>query len=129
MVKKVLIVDDYPLDVELTRRVLLGCRDELEVVTVCDGEEALRELSNEHDFDAVLLDLCLPKLDGFEVLKELSSKPFLSDLPIIVLSSSRSASDRVRTRMLGAAQFVEKALDYSEFKASLTKSLALHGFC
>ena len=128
MVKKALIVDDLPLDVELTRRVLQACADAHEVVVVSDGEEALRELNKAHDFDVVLLDLKLPKVDGFEVLKEISSKPFLSDVPVIVLSSSRDEADRVRTRMLGAGEFVEKAIDYAVFKADLTRALTQYGF-
>ena len=128
MVKKALIVDDLPLDVALTRRVLQGCAVEHDVVVVSDGEEALRELHRAHDFDLVLLDLKLPKVDGFEVLKEISSKPFLSDVPVIVLSSSRDEVDRVRTRMLGAGDFVEKAIDYGVFKADLTRALAQFGF-
>jgi CheY-like chemotaxis protein len=128
MVKKALIVDDLPFDVELTRRVLQSCADAHEVVVVADGEEALRELSRAQDFDIVLLDLKLPKIDGFEVLKEISSKPFLSDIPIIVLSSSHSETDRVRTRMLGAGDFVEKTIDYSEFKTNLTRALTQFGF-
>ena len=128
MVKKALIVDDLPFDVELTRRVLQSCVIDHEVVVVADGEEALRELNQAHDFDIVLLDLKLPKVDGFEVLKEISSKPFLSDLPIIVLSSSHHEADRVRTRMLGAGEFVEKAVDYSVFKANLTRALTQYGF-
>lgn len=128
MVKKALIVDDFPFDVELTRRVLQSCAADHDVVVVSDGAEALRELSRAHDFDLVLLDLRLPKVDGFEVLKEISSKPFLSDVPVIVLSSSRDERDRVRTRMLGAGDFVEKALDYKVFKADLTRALAQCGF-
>lgn len=128
MVKKALIVDDLPFDVELTRRVLQACADEHEIVVVSDGEEALRELNKSHDFDVVLLDLKLPKVDGFEVLKEISSKPFLSDIPVIVLSSSRNEADRVRTRMLGAGEFVEKAIDYSVFEANLTRALTQSGF-
>lgn len=128
MVKKALIVDDLPFDVELTRRVLQACADAHEVVVVSDGEEALRELNKAHDFDVVLLDLKLPKVDGFEVLKEISSKPFLSDVPVIVLSSSRDEADRVRTRMLGAGEFVEKAIDYAVFKADLTRALTQYGF-
>lgn len=128
MVKKALIVDDFPFDVELTRRVLQSCSSEHEVVVVADGEEALRELNKAHDFDVVLLDLMLPKVDGFEVLKEISSKPFLSDIPIIILSSSHNEADRVRTRMLGAGEFVEKAIDYSVFKADLTRALTHFGF-
>lgn len=128
MVKKALIVDDFPFDVELTRRVLTSCSAEHEVVVVSDGEEALRELHKERDFDVVLLDLNLPKVDGFEVLKEISSKPFLSDIPVIVLSSSRNDGDRVRTRMLGAGDYVEKAIDYAVFKTNLTRALSQFGF-
>lgn len=128
MVKKALIVDDFPFDAELTRRVLQSCAQEHEIVVVSDGEEALRELNKEPDFDVVLLDLKLPKVDGFEVLKEISSKPFLSDIPVIVLSSSRNEADRMRTRVLGAGDFVEKAIDYSVFKADLTRALAQFGF-
>lgn len=128
MVKKALIVDDFPLDAELTRRVLQSCTEDHEIVVVSDGEEALRELNREQDFDVVLLDLKLPKVDGFEVLKEISSKPFLSDIPVIVLSSTRNDADRMRTRVLGAGDFVEKAIDYSVFKADLTRALAQFGF-
>ena len=128
MVKKALIVDDFPFDVELTRRVLQSCANDHEVVVVSDGEDALRELNRTHDFDLVLLDLKLPKVDGFEVLKEISSKPFLSDVPVIVLSSSRNEADRVRTRVLGACEFVEKAIDYAVFRDDLTRTLARFGF-
>jgi len=128
MVKKALIVDDLPFDVELTRRVLQSCTADHEVVVVADGEEALRELNKSPDFDVVLLDLKLPKVDGFEVLKEISSKPALSDIPVIVLSNSHSETDRVRTRMLGAGDFVEKAIDYAVFKANLVRALTQFGF-
>jgi CheY-like chemotaxis protein len=128
MVKRALIVDDFPFDVELTRRVLESCTVDHEVVVVADGEEALRELHKAQDFDVVLLDLKLPKVDGFEVLKEISSKPFLSDIPVIVLSSSRNEADRVRTRVLGAGEFVEKAIDYAVFKANLMRALTQFGF-
>jgi CheY-like chemotaxis protein len=128
MVKKALIVDDFPLDVELTRRVLQSCANDHEVVVVSDGEDALRELNRTHDFDLVLLDLKLPKVDGFEVLKEISSKPFLSGVPVIVLSSSRNEADRVRTRVLGACEFVEKAIDYAVFRDDLARTLARFGF-
>jgi CheY-like chemotaxis protein len=127
MVKKALIVDDFPFDVELTRRVLQSRTRAREIVVVSDGEEALRELNKERSFDVVLLDLKLPKVDGFEVLKEISSKPFLSDIPVIVLSSSRNEADRMRTRVLGAGDFVEKAIDYLVFEADLTRALAQFG--
>lgn len=129
MVKKALIVDDLPFDAELTRRVLESCKPAHDIVIVSDGEEALRELEKGHDFDVVLLDLKLPKIDGFEVLKELSSKPFLSEIPVVVLSNSRSEADRMRSRMLGASEFVEKVLDFADFQTTLTRTLARHGLC
>ena len=129
MVKKALIVDDMPLDVELTRRVLRSCGEQHQIVVASDGEEALRELNRAQDFDVVLLDLKLPKIDGFEVLKEISSKPFMSDIPVIVLSNTRNETDRMRSRMLGACEFVEKAMDYAEFDANLRRTLAQYGFC
>jgi CheY-like chemotaxis protein len=126
-VKKALIVDDTPLDVELTRRVLEGCDYDFDITVVSDGAEALHALKA-HEFDIILLDLRLPKVDGFEVLKEISSKPFLSDIPVVVLSSSGNNSDRVRTRAMGAREFVEKSLDYSVFKTNLTHALIQDGF-
>lgn len=129
MVKKALIVDDMPLDVELTRRVLRSCGEQHEIVVASDGEQALRELGRTQDFDVVLLDLKLPKLDGFEVLKEISSKPSMSGIPVIVLSNTRNETERMRSRMLGACEFVEKAMDYAEFDANLRRTLAQYGFC
>jgi CheY-like chemotaxis protein len=128
MPKRALIVDDFPFDVELTRLVLQSCNDQFDIVVVADGEEALQHLHQAHDFDVVLLDLKLPKIDGFEVLKEISRTPFLSDVPIIVMSSTRDQTDRVRSRAMGAHEFVEKCLDYSMFKVNLTRSLSQHGF-
>jgi DNA-binding response OmpR family regulator len=61
-------------------------------------------------------------------LEFISSKPFLSDIPVIVLSSSRNEAERMRTRVLGAGDFVEKAIDYSVFEADLTRALAQFGF-
>jgi CheY-like chemotaxis protein len=128
MCKKALIVDDLPFDAELTQLVLQGCADRFETIVVSDGEEALRELNRGCDFDLILLDLKLPKVDGFEVLKTISSKPFLSDVPVIVMSSTRDQSDRVRARAMGAREFVEKCIDYAAFKAELTRALDQNGF-
>lgn len=129
MVKKALIVDDFPLDAESTRRVLEACDEVPEIVVVSDGAEALCELGRTHDYDVVLLDLRLPKIDGFEVLKELSSKPFLSDVPIIVVSSNRDDYDRTRVLMMGVRDFVEKTIDYSVFREGLSRTLTQNNLC
>lgn len=129
MVKRALIVDDFPLDAELTRRVLETCNEVPEIVIVSDGAEALHELERSPDYDIILLDLRLPKVDGFEVLKALASKPFLSDIPIVVVSSNQNDYDRTRVLMMGAKDFVEKRIDYSVFRLELSRKLAKHYLC
>lgn len=129
MKKRALIVDDFPLDAELTKRVLETCSDIPDIVIVGDGADALSELERRHDYDVILLDLRLPKIDGFEVLKALSSKPFLSDIPIIVLSSNGNDYDRTRVLMMGAKDFVEKTIDYSQFRDELFRKLARNRLC
>lgn len=129
MNKRVLIVDDFPLDAELTRRVLEACKDIPEIVIVADGAEALSELERRHDYAVILLDLRLPKVDGFEVLKQLSSKAFLSDIPIIVVSGNRNDYDRMRVLVMGATDFVEKTIDYAQFRDELFRTLARNRLC
>lgn len=129
MVKRALIVDDFPLDAELTRRVLETCNEVPEIVIASDGEEALHELEKTPNFDVILLDLRLPKVDGFDVLKTISSKPSLSEIPVVVVSSNQNDYDRTRVLLMGAKDFVEKSIDYSEFRLNLSRQLAKHNLC
>lgn len=128
MRKKVLLVDDQPLDVALTRQALHDCSIEHEVVTAFDGYEGLTQLSLQ-EFDVVVLDLKMPKVDGFEVLAQMRLQPLLSDAAVIVVSNSDLQIDRTRARTLGAVEYVHKALDYSQFKHDLQVALGRHGFC
>lgn len=128
MRKKVLLVDDQLFDVALTRQALQDCNIEHEVVAALDGYEGLAQLNSQR-FDVVLLDLKMPKVDGFEVLVQIRKQPSLSSAPVIVLSNSNLAIDRSRAEALGAVEFVHKALDYAEFKHDLKTALGRHGFC
>ncbi len=105
MGNKVLLVEDE-------KNVILGVRTCLDAVgynveIVEDGEEALNAVSREHP-DLILLDLLLPKLDGFEVLKALKKDPETSKIPVIVLTAKAEEEDRQRALDLGADNYMTK---------------------
>ena len=105
MGKKVLLVEDE-------KNVILGVRTCLDAVgydveIVEDGEEALNSVNREHP-DLILLDLLLPKVDGFEVLKTLKDKDDTSKIPVIVLTAKAEEEDRQRAMDLGANNYMTK---------------------
>jgi len=127
MTKHILLVDDLLLDVVLTRRALQDCEVPHRILVAGDGEEAWQQVG-EQEFDLLLLDIKMPRVDGFELLarlRERAGRP----LPAIVLSGSALAADRTRADALGAIEFVHKALDYGEFRDALRSALGRHGFC
>ena len=80
----------------------------LEVLTAADGEEALR-LARAEPLDLILLDLIMPKLQGFEVLKALKQDEATARIPVIVLSNLSQERDVARAMALGAVAFLVKA--------------------
>ncbi len=99
---EILIVDDNPGDVDLTKAALRDARILNEVHVVYDGEEALRFLRRVGNYadaprpDLVFLDLTMPKVDGFRVLSEMKADPELRRIPVIVMSSSSAEHDLAR---------------------------------
>jgi len=128
MTKKILLVDDLLFDVMLTQRAIQDCSVAHEVTTVSDGAEALQLLKTKN-FDLVLLDIRMPRVDGFEVLKHMQNTPSLSHIPVVMISGSYLEADRVRAQTLGASAYVHKSMDYADFQHSLKHTLSLHGFC
>ena len=130
--KRVLLVEDSPNDIELILAALSEYRLANEVVVVRDGEEALDYLYRRGVFKlrmegspvVVLLDLKLPKVDGLEVLAQLKSDPELRKLPVVVLTSSREEQDLIDSYELGTNAYVVKPVDFHEFVDSI-KSLGL----
>jgi len=121
--KRILLVEDDPKDVELTLTGLAEYNLANEVVVVGDGEEALDYLyrrgkyqTRYNDNPAVmLLDLKLPKLNGFEVLQQVRSDENLKMIPVVVLTSSNEERDLVRSYKLGVNAYVTKPVDFHEF--------------
>lgn len=121
---EILLVEDDPSDVELTRHALrkhnLGNRIEV----VRDGAEALDFIfctgayagrSIEDSPRLILLDLKLPKVDGLEVLQRLKSDPRTRKIPVVVLTSSREERDIVESYRLGANSYIVKPVDFEQF--------------
>jgi CheY-like chemotaxis protein len=118
---EVLLVEDDPGDVLMTREAFEEhkVRNRLNVVT--DGADALAYVRREGEFadatrpDLILLDLNLPKRDGREVLKELKTDPDLREIPIVVLTTSAAESDVLASYQLHANAYVTKPVDFDRF--------------
>ncbi|NMA91767.1 MAG: response regulator [Firmicutes bacterium] len=105
-------MDPEVLLVEDEKNIILGVRTCLDAVgyrahVVEDGEEALKYLKTRRP-DLVLLDLMLPKIDGFEVLKKIKEKDSTRDIPVIVLTAKVSREDQERALALGADYYMTK---------------------
>jgi CheY-like chemotaxis protein len=118
---EVLLVEDDPGDVLLTRDTFEDCHLGLNLRVVGDGEEALRFLRGTGEFAArprpalILLDLNLPRRGGLEVLAELKADPDLRMIPVVVLTTSQAEADIVRSYELHANAYVIKPIDVAKF--------------
>ena len=118
---QILLVEDNPGDVRLTKEAFKQGRIENDLHVVTDGHEALEFLSQDGPYedaprpDLVLLDLNLPRKNGDEVLEELKTDAELRCIPVIVLTSSKAEEDVVRSYKLHANAYLTKPVDPDEF--------------
>jgi two-component system, chemotaxis family, response regulator Rcp1 len=118
---EVLLVEDNPGDVRLTREALKGGKRSNRLSVAADGVEALRFLRREGPYteaprpDVVLLDLNLPKKDGRQVLQEIKADPSLRTIPVVILTSSDAERDIASAYALGANCYVTKPVDLDQF--------------
>ncbi len=116
--KSILLVEDNPDDEQLTLRALRQSEVASSIRVARDGAEALDALFRNgelREFDLVLLDLKLPKKNGFDVLRELRAHPAAFTLPVVVMTSSDEERDIQEARRLGANSFVSKPTDFREY--------------
>ena len=123
---KILLVEDNESDVWLFCEAFEALGIEHDVKVARDGEAALKILKNApvSDFfpELVLLDINLPKIDGFGVLSEMRANPHLKSIPVIVLSSSRDPNDVRRAHELGANSYLHKSVhDYADLIGDLDR--------
>jgi CheY-like chemotaxis protein len=119
----VLMADDSENDVELARRALVQGKLANDVVVVADGAEALDFLYRRGSFSSrnptnpmmVLLDINMPKVNGFEVLARMKGDPHLASIPVVMLTSSRQGPDVDECYRLHANAYVVKPVDFEQF--------------
>ena len=124
----ILLVEDNPDDVALTLRAFKKSGIVNEIVVVNDGVEALDFLFGTGAYEKrnldiqpeiILLDLKLPKVDGFDVLRAIRSDARTKLLPVIVLTSSKEQRDILKSYDLGANSYVHKPVDFEEFRQAV----------
>jgi CheY-like chemotaxis protein len=118
---EVLLVEDNPGDVRLTKEALKEGKVRNNLHVAQDGVEALRFLRREGEHanaarpDLILLDLNLPKMDGREVLQTIKADPALKFIPVVILTSSQAEQDILRAYDLNANCYVSKPVDLDQF--------------
>lgn len=118
---EVLLVEDDPGDVLMTREAFEEHKVNNRLSVVSDGVDALAYLRQEGPYtdavrpDLILLDLNLPRRDGREVLAEIKNDPDLCQIPVVVLTTSQAEEDILRSYRLHANAYVTKPVDFERF--------------
>jgi CheY-like chemotaxis protein len=117
---KVLIVDDEPFNVDVLQQEL----EELgyEAITAFNAKEALEQIKK-HQPDLILLDLMMPVLDGFAVLKEVKNDNSLRFFPVIIVSAEHDSKSVVKGIKQGADDYITKPVDPEHLKSKLKDHL------
>jgi CheY-like chemotaxis protein len=113
--KKILVVDDSDLMRRMYGVMLRGAG----LLSACDGEEALEIIAAEPEIDLVLLDINMPKMNGFEVLRELGARGLFPALRVIVVTTEGREEDATRGLAAGAATYLTKPFRAEEVRAAI----------
>lgn len=115
----ILLVEDNPMDLDLTLRAFSKKKLSNHVIVARDGEEALAHIprweAGEPLPAVILLDINLPKISGLEVLRQLKAHPRFRRIPVVVLTSSREDKDLKTAYDLGVNSYIEKPVNFSKF--------------
>lgn len=132
MTRTLLLVEDNESDEKLTLVAFRRTGVPMDLVVVRDGAEALEWMFRTGRYSGrdlaqrpsvVLLDLKLPRVDGFEVLRRIRAEESTRLVPVVVLTASREEEDLLRSYTLGASAYVRKPVDFTEF-ASAAKTVS-----
>ena len=126
--KNILLVEDNPSDIGLTRRALEKSRIANKLVVVEDGQAALDYLLDRDSVTdlkmnelpaLVLLDLKLPKVDGLQVLRRIRADEHTSRLAVVILTTSSEEQDIAQSYDLGANSYIRKLVDFKQFAEAI----------
>jgi putative two-component system response regulator len=119
--KTIMIVDDTEMNIVILVEAL---QDDYELIVAINGLEAI-ELLEEQKPDLILLDIMMPEMDGYEVLKKLKENPDLDNIPVILLSAITDSDSKTKGFSLGAVDYVTKPFEIVEVKARVKTQLRL----
>ncbi len=122
MTRKILVVDDNPVSRELVREIL--CSSEIEVFEAADGQGALDRIGDLVP-DLVLLDLRMPLMDGFSVLRKIRQNAGLSRLPVLAFTASAMSGDREKALEAGFNGYLTKPIQAEELRNLIRGHLSL----
>jgi two-component system, chemotaxis family, response regulator Rcp1 len=128
MLLNILLIEDSPGDVRLTREAFHEANEKVNMHVACDGVEAIDFLRQQGKFadasrpDLILLDLNLPKMDGREVLAKIKEDNDLKSIPTVILTTSAAQSDILGSYRLQANCYLTKPVQFDEFEV-LVKSI------
>ncbi|OHD61897.1 MAG: two-component system response regulator [Spirochaetes bacterium GWF1_49_6] len=132
--KSILLVEDNPSDVELTKRAFKKSSIVNNLVVVNDGQEAIDYIFGTGKFEGrdtailptvILLDLKLPKIDGITVLRRIKSDTLFRRIPVVVLTTSNEDADLDACYDLGVNSYIRKPIDFNRF-AEVVSELGLY---
>jgi DNA-binding response OmpR family regulator len=117
---EILLIEDNPGDIELVREGFEEARVANHLSIIGDGQAALDFfIKGENLPDIILLDINLPKANGFEILETIRSQPKSAEIPVIMLTSSEADSDVVKSYQNSANSYVSKPVDFDKFIAAI----------
>lgn len=115
---KILVVDDSKID----RMVICNILNDCELICACDGLEAMELINANPDLDIIILDLNMPRMNGFEVLEALKNDPVNRKMVTLILTNYDETENEIRGLDLGAVDYIRKPLNME----SLRKRIEVH---
>ncbi len=112
--KRILIVEDEEANIAVLLNILQLMMEQEVVFVAHDGHEGI-QMAYEHSPEVILMDLSLPKLDGWEVTRSLKSNPRFKDVPILALTAHAMVGDRDRALEAGCDDYFSKPIEVDEF--------------
>jgi CheY-like chemotaxis protein len=119
----ILLIEDDAIEILKFNRSLIKLREVHELIEAHNGENALDILAKNSQIDLILLDLNMPKMNGFEFLKQLRTDPNLKYIPTVVLTTSINRSDLKQAYSIGIAGYLVKPLKYEDYVLKIASLL------
>lgn len=119
----ILLIEDDAIEILKFNRSLIKLREVHELIEAHNGENALDILAENSQIDLILLDLNMPKMNGFEFLKQLRTDPNLKYIPTVVLTTSINRSDLKQAYSIGITGYLVKPLKYEDYVLKIASLL------